>query len=385
MTWPTVKLGEICDVRDGTHDSPKFVDEGYPLVTSKNLVNGKVNIENTSKICEADYIQIAKRSGVSTGDILMPMIGTIGNPVIIKDKNPKFAIKNVALIKFTHKSTDNNFIKFVLNSDLFRAYIDNASRGGTQKFLSLGDIRNFSFPIPPLAEQQRIAAILDKAEGIKRKREQAIEKLDQLAQSTFVEMFGNTIENNKNFPVKTLGELIDFQGGSQPPASNFTFEESTDSIRLVQIRDFRTDKFKTYIPKEMCKRFFEEDDVMIGRYGPPVFQIFRGLSGSYNVALMKAVPKLNLTKDFIFYLLQEKYLHNYVVSNSERTAGQSGVNLELLEKYKAYIPPFDLQNRFSQVASSIEKQKKKLIVANEKEINLLGSLQHQAFTTGFNA
>lgn len=119
---------------------------------------------------------------------------------------------------------------------------------------------------------------------------------------------------------------------------------------------------------------------MIGRYGPPVFQILRGLSGAYNVALMKAVPRDNVLKDFIFYLLQEKKLHNYVVANSERTTGQSGVNLELLEKYEAYLPPLALQEEFAKRIKQIEKLKADNTMALANHNALFASLQQQAFS-----
>ena len=77
--WEKVKLEKICDVRDGTHDSPKYILEGYPLVTSKNIINDSISFENVNYISETDYQNINKRSRVEYGDILMPMIGTIGN------------------------------------------------------------------------------------------------------------------------------------------------------------------------------------------------------------------------------------------------------------------------------------------------------------------
>ena len=143
----TRELGEICDVRDGTHDSPKYTNSGYPLITSKNLTGGAINFQEVNLISEEDYLAICKRSKVDCGDILMPMIGTIGNPVIVQDKNPKFAIKNVALIKFHKGSPNTKYINALLKSEVFKKYVSKTSRGGTQKFLSLGDIRKFPVPI----------------------------------------------------------------------------------------------------------------------------------------------------------------------------------------------------------------------------------------------
>ncbi len=78
FSWELKPLGQICDVRDGTHDSPKFVQDGFPLVTSKNIKNGTIILDDVNFISKEDYDKINQRSKVDKGDILMPMIGTIG-------------------------------------------------------------------------------------------------------------------------------------------------------------------------------------------------------------------------------------------------------------------------------------------------------------------
>ena len=155
--WEKTLLGEVCDVRDGTHDSPKYYAEGYPLVTSKNVTGGKIDFTDCSLICEEDYKKINQRSKVDLGDILMPMIGTVGNPVIV-DIDDKFAIKNVALIKFRKQSAVvNSFVKALLESDYFDGAVISKIRGGTQKFISLGDIRKLEMYLPPINVQEQFA------------------------------------------------------------------------------------------------------------------------------------------------------------------------------------------------------------------------------------
>jgi type I restriction enzyme S subunit len=88
-----------------------------------------------------------------------------------------------------------------------------------------------------------------------------------------------------------IEDVCEFVGGSQPPKSRFKYSLSDGYVRFIQIRDYKGDGFVTYIPQNSTTKFCNEKDIMIGRYGPPVFQICRGISGAYNVALMKAIPK----------------------------------------------------------------------------------------------
>jgi type I restriction enzyme S subunit len=146
--------------------------------------------------------------------------------------------------------------------------------------------------------------------------------------------------------IKTLGEVCDFIGGSQPPKSCFEYVETPENIRLIQIRDYKSDKHIVFIPRKLAKRFCKSDDVMIGRYGPPVFQILDGLDGAYNVALMKAVPETSkLERDFLFYFLQNPTIQQYVIFHSERSVGQTGITRETLEEYPILLPPLPEQKR----------------------------------------
>ena len=188
--WNVFRLGDLCDVRDGTHDSPKYYQRGYPLVTSKNVTNGQIDFSDCNLICEEDYKKINKRSKVDLGDIIMPMIGTVGNPVIV-DINAEFAIKNVALIKFKKESLVlNSFIRVLLESDYFdRAVIDTV-RGGTQKFISLGDIRNLKICLPPIEKQKYFSLFVQQVDKSKFVVQQALDKAQLLFDSLMQKYFG---------------------------------------------------------------------------------------------------------------------------------------------------------------------------------------------------
>ncbi len=187
--FETKKLGQVCDVRDGTHASPKYVNEGYPLITSKNLSGGFIDFSEINLISKKDFEEVNKRSKVNTGDIIMPMIGTIGNPVIIPKNVQEFAIKNVALIKFKDSTISNVYIKFILDSPYFDQVTLKNNRGGTQKFIALGDIRNIPIPLPPLSSQKKFASIVEHAERLKEKQKQSKENLNLLFDSLMQKAF----------------------------------------------------------------------------------------------------------------------------------------------------------------------------------------------------
>ena len=152
-SWCWVRLNDYLDVRDGTHDTPKYVVSGIPLVTSKNLNNGKLDFSNIKYISEEDHKQISLRSGVDVGDILFAMIGSIGNPVLIKE-NSNFSIKNIGLFKKYISDTSMEYVYYMLLK--LQDDMRKKASGGVQSFVSLSFLRDYLIPIPPLNEQKRI-------------------------------------------------------------------------------------------------------------------------------------------------------------------------------------------------------------------------------------
>lgn len=188
--WEKVNLGSVCDVRDGTHDSPKYFPEGYPLVTSKNVTSGRIDFTDCSLICKEDYDKINERSRVDFGDILMPMIGTVGKPVIV-DVDADFAIKNVALIKFYEDSTVINiFVRALLQSDYFDRAVISKIRGGTQKFISLSDIRKLEIYLPPMDTQNQFAVFVEQTDKSKAAIQKALDETQMLFDSLMQKYFG---------------------------------------------------------------------------------------------------------------------------------------------------------------------------------------------------
>lgn len=157
--WCWLYSNFVVDVRDGTHDTPKYISEGYPLITSKNLKNNNIDFDKVNYISKEDYEKINLRSKVDIGDVLFSMIGTIGNPVLIKGQT-NYAIKNVALFKDINL-INMTFFRFYLETKFVIDKMKKEAKGSTQKFVSLKYLRNFPICYPSLEEQQRIVNIIE--------------------------------------------------------------------------------------------------------------------------------------------------------------------------------------------------------------------------------
>jgi type I restriction enzyme S subunit len=153
--WVEKPLGEVCEVKDGTHYSPKYVVDGVPFVTQKNIREEGLSFEKTKFISQKDHNDFYRRSNVACGDILISMIGAPGMACIVDDERT-FSIKNVGLVK-QNRSINQQFLLYFLKSPQAANYVHGASKGGVQQFLGLSGLRKFPIPLPPLKEQDSLA------------------------------------------------------------------------------------------------------------------------------------------------------------------------------------------------------------------------------------
>ena len=170
--WCWTTADQVCSsVRDGTHDTPSYVDHGVPLVTSKHLLPNRIDISSARHISTEDHADISRRSGVEVGDVLFAMIGTIGNPVVVRSST-EFSIKNLGLFKANHKFLSSDYLRCWLASQPLQDWLKPRLRGTTQRFASLTLLRSLPTALPPLAEQGRLVrdvaateSLIDHQEG----------------------------------------------------------------------------------------------------------------------------------------------------------------------------------------------------------------------------
>ena len=160
--WTYVSLKRLVKVKDGTHDTPEYVDnnsQSFPFITTKDIVQNSVSFEKCKYISKEDFMNINKRSDVKKGDIIMPMIGTVGSPIVVETSR-EFSIKNLALIK-SSKFLDMYFLKYFFECRIINDQLKLLTSGGVQNFISLGDLRNIKIPKMSIIEQVNITNYLN--------------------------------------------------------------------------------------------------------------------------------------------------------------------------------------------------------------------------------
>lgn len=383
--WEWKKLGDVFIVKDGTHDSPKYIEEnGYPLFTSKNLKENGLDYSNFKLISEEDYIKINQRSKVDKGDLLFAMIGTIGNPTII-EQEPNFAIKNVALFKPMNLENKIEFLRYYFLSNFVIEKMINEANGATQKFVGLTYLRSFLYPQPPLEEQKRIVAKLDilfekidKAIALHQKN---IDEADIFMASVLNDVF---LELEEKYEKKELSNLVSKLGDGLHGTPKYDDNGEYYFINGANVKDNKIivnqntkkvneDEYNKYKKELNDRTIFVSINGTIGNVG---------LYNNEKCILGKSACYFNLLENidkiYITYVLKNGDFQEYIEKNSTG-ATIKNVSLKTMRAYKIPLPPLKTQQKvvsyLDEISNKMEKiknlQKKKMQSLKELKASIL--------------
>lgn len=345
--YPIVKLKDYLILNENKIKPAKAPNVNYKVLGVSNEIgvfrNEKLQAEETSQ----SYF-IVKQNEFCYNPYRIN-VGSIGLNKFDYDNQ----IISGAYIVFGCKEDELNplYLTALFESKGFLDYVNDKANGGVRMNFKFEDMEAWEIPLPNIDEQAELVSKIEKQKAI-------IEGADLVLKNWQVPV--DVFNNPDGKTAYIMSDVCKFTGGSQPAKEIFIHEPKDGYIRLVQIRDFKSDAFITYVPEDSVTKFFEKDDIMIARYGPPVFQILRGMEGAYNVALMKAIPNEEIVlKDYWFYYLQNDVIQNFVIDSSQRTAGQSGVNLDHLYTFQVFLPDKDEQ------AIVVEELNKKIAALEE--------------------
>ena len=372
-SWRECKLGDVADVRDGTHDSPKETIDGKYLITSKHIKNGKIDFSKAYKISLDDFESVNKRSKVDKYDILFSMIGTIGEMVIV-DFEPDFAIKNVGLFKTRNKDL-SKWIYYYLKSNDAQAEIHASLKGSTQQYITLGDLRNFPIQIPPLEEQKAIAEVLssldDKIDLLHRQNH----TLESLAGTLFRQWFIEEVK--EEWEEKPLSKIAEFLNGLA--CQKFPPQNDIDKLPVLKIKDLKDgiSENSDYATSDVKPEYIVNNgDVIFAWSASLMVKIWDGEQCVLNQHLFKVTSK-DFPKWF-YYHWCKYHLDNFIAISSAHATTMGHIKRGDLDEAMCVIPSSEelikMDDEISPIFEKIETNSRQIKSLEKTRDTLLPKL-----------
>jgi len=395
LGWKIKKLSDVT-TKIGSGSTPRggkgaYKEEGISLIRSLNIHDKKFLKKDLAFIDDSQAEKL-KNVIVEENDVLLNITGaSVCRCSIVPDfVLPARVNQHVAILRSEPEFLDSKYLELCLTSeDYKRRLLHIATSGGaTREALTKEQLENFEIPLPPLAEQRRIAAILDKADAIRRKQQQAIDLCDQFLKALFIDMFGDPVTNPKGWEVKNLEELCE-KIVDCPHSTPKHLDEISKfaSIRTSEIKNGYIDWSKMKYVSE------EEYEKRNKRLVPVAGDIVYAREGSFGEAvILPDAPKICLGQRvmlfradlekcnnvFLWSMVRSNYVYRQALrKNCGSTVGH--VNVGDIKKFKLLLPPLDLQNKFAEIVKKTEAKKAKMQKSLKRLNDSFNALSQKAF------
>ena len=388
-----VKISEVCNISNGfAFKSEKYVnDNGARVIRITNVQKGKI-VDNDPKLYPFSELDKLEAYKIFEGDILMSLTGNVGRVGRFpKELLPAYINQRVCRVMPKNEKLDVNFLFHFFNSDMFENDAVRNSAGAAQLNLSTNWLAEYEIPLPNLATQQRIAAILDQADALIQNNRAIVQKYDALTQSLFLDMFGDPVKNEKGWEIRKMEEisLKITDGTHQSPkflkegipfllVSNIVNNKiNYKTNKFISEEDFETLNKRT--PIEIGNILLTS----VGSYGnPAIIESEMKFAFQRHVAFIKPNhSKINY--HFLFHFLKSDSIKREI-DKKVKGAAQKTYNLVELKKLRIILPPITLQNQFAERVAMIEAQKEQAQLELAKSEELFQSLLQRAFNGELN-
>ncbi len=374
MSWKTIRADEFCEsVRDGTHDTPKPNETGYKLVTGKHVKNGQIDPSDAYYISEKDYKKINERSLVEQWDVLMSMIGTVGEVAVVKD-HPNYAIKNVALFKCGGSELKGKWLAYYLRSSDAQGHMSGNQKGSSQQFLSLNQLRSLPIPITDERYMQRVIDILSAYDELIENNQKQIKLLEEAAQRLYKEWFVDLrFPGHETTPIVDgvpegwkkvcLDDVISKITTGLNPRKNFVLGIGKNyyvTIKNMANNSIYLNDKCDRIDDEAIEKINSRSDLQLGDI------LFSGI-GTIGRVYMIDIPPTNwnvsesvftmrannlVSKEYLYLLLLSHDMQSYCDQNAHGVA-QRGIRMADLRAYKFSLPSKNVLVSFTSLAKPI--------------------------------
>lgn len=375
--WKKVKLGDIATYINGCAFKPSdWSNQGVPIVRIQNL---------TGSFSETNYYDKHYNSKyeINNGDVLISWSASLG--VYVWDKGKAILNQHIFKVVFNKIDIDKTYFIFAIKSLLEK--MEKQTHGATMKHITKPLFDNMEFPFPPMEEQKKIAARLDAVSDLLAKQKQLLSEQDNLIQSTFYDMFGDPIKNEKGWKIEKLSSVSDSRLGKmldakkQNEANQYPYLANYNvqwfCFNLSDVRKMSFDH------NEKCEFELKKGDVLVCE-GGDVGRCAIWKEQIQECYFQKALHRVRCNPNFLNPIFLMHLFYNIsicngfekIVGNKATIAHLTGVKLKALE---IPVPPLELQQKFAAIAEQIESEKSKIKSAIAETQTLFNSMMSEYF------
>jgi type I restriction enzyme S subunit len=391
VSLPRTPFGSVCHlVNAKAFKTSDWSGAGVPIIRIQNLNGAEKPFNYWAGALDKQVI-------VKTGDLLLAWSGTPGTSFGAHIWSGPNGILNQHIFRcdLDQKAITKEWARIAVNHRLHRL-IEQAHGGVGLQHVTRGMVEELEIPLPPLAEQRRIAEVLDRAEVLRAKRRAALAQLDSLTQSLFLDLFGDPATNPKRWRTDKLSAFCDLMNGFAFRSSDYVEESQTLNCRMSNIRpngEFDVDYHPKYLPDAFAEKYksyvLKDGDVIIAMtdmateakiLGVPTVVTTKGKTLLLNQRVGKLVieDSDSITFSYLRQLLAQPYVKKYY----QRFAG-GGVQINLgkgdLLSVGVTVPPISLQREFARRVTALEALKTAQRASLAELDTLFATLQHRAF------
>lgn len=387
MSWPQVKLESVFEIARGGSPRPiddyiTDADDGLNWISIRDASNSNKFIETTKLKIKPEGL--SKTRLVKPGDFLLTNSMSFGRPYIMKTTG---CIHDGWLVlSGDPEKVDSDYFYHLLGSDLLRRRFSALAAGAVVKNLNIDLVKGVEIPLPPLPEQKRIAAILDKADTIRRKRQQAIQLADDFLRAVFLDMFGDPATNLKGWETFALSDLV-----RQDSIITYGIVQAGDhvdgGVPYIRTGDFKNGKLQAagYACTSVdIANKFKRSEVSAG----DIVYCIRASIGSADIVpsfldganltqgTAKISPAGDVKAEFLVELLRSAGFRSWIDKNSKGATFKE-ITLARLREAPVFKPPLVEQEAFVRIRKIVMDRLKQKF--RDADSPLFESLSQRAF------
>lgn len=392
--FPLNRLGSVCERVSVGHvgkTSPYYQDSGIPFLRTQNVGEGYLLLKEM-KYVSTDFHEKLSKSQIRGGDVLISrVISDRVNCAVIPEDFGEANCANVILVRPGSKLDPKYFVHFI-SSPIAQRQLLRCRVGSAQSVVNTKVVESWLIPLPRIEEQRRIAAILDKADAVRRKRQQAIALTEELLRAAFLEMFGDSVTNPKGWEVCQLKDFSTIQSGiAKGKKIDRSKAVSIPYMRVANVQDGYLDlsEIKTLeiLPTDIDKYILREGDLLLTEGGDPD-KLGRGAIWYGKIQpcvhqnhIFCVRPDQTLAEpEYLSALIGSERGKRYFLQAAKQTTGIATINKTQLYGFPAFLPPLYLQQKYTQIVKVIRSTRTKLDDKYEQTDKFFNSLLQRAFS-----